>query len=286
MNLETAFFDLAMEIRKLQFMKNHDVLKAARIFENALKKADEIDKGYIIDMFYDELSKVKYGLLGLKSSEGRAFHDRIFLKLLQLPRHMPNKVTLLFQEFIKGVTYFEYQKNNANDIPIYHRLYSCGDGTELYRNDNMICAVGLSRVERNRRKKLIERCYIERLIYDALYRHETLEFPVSGSDDHSQDKGHLFRLDITKKDYETCFKRCQVNVEIEWVDGMPVGITIIRLKNGKETTREIYNRKYCFDGVRNKVYDPIVECRKLVHGSSKQYFKFQTFKKEGDFKLI
>ena len=52
-----------------------------------------------------------------------------------------------------------HQQNHVNDIPIYHRLYSCGDGTELYRNNNMICLKNISRVEKNRRKKLI--CHVD-----------------------------------------------------------------------------------------------------------------------------
>ena len=125
-----------------------------------------------------------------------------------------------------------HQQNHVNDIPIYHRLYSCGDGTELYRNNNMICL-----------KKLIER---ERLIYDVLFKHDT----SIGTDEHTQDDGHLFRLDLTRQDYETCFKNCK----IEWNDGMPLKLVIIRSNKGKTTSRETYNKIKCHKEIAEKHY--------------------------------
>jgi hypothetical protein len=159
MNLELPFFNALMELRKFSLGLPHDCDKTIKVLIAALQKANHIDKAYLVEMYYSEVIKVKQILSKAKTPEFRSFHDKIF-KHLDIPSNPPQKVTLLFEQLIKGITYFEYQKNNANDIPIYHRLYSCGDGTELYRNDNMICLSGISRAEKNRRKKLIERCSI------------------------------------------------------------------------------------------------------------------------------
>ena len=283
MNLEQVLFDVSIEVRKAQLEKQSSthLLQTLKAFESALKKSSQMDRAYIIDMFYGELARIKYALLELKEFQG--FHDRIFNRLLGLPKKMPKKITLTFQEFIKGITYFEYQKNYANDIPIYHRLYSCGDGTELYRNDNIICHSNITRAEKNRRKKLAERCYIERLIYDALFRYDTLHFSKTGSDSPTQDEGHMFRLDITRQDYESCFKGCKIAVEIEWIDGMPCVLKITRSKNNQVQV-ETYRKSFSYDMVGNKVYEPIVECEKTIEG--KKFTKLQSFKRETDFKKV
>jgi hypothetical protein len=278
--LEPSFFDVLMEAKKHQLHIKNNLDKELKRFEALLKKASVMDKEYIRDMYYDDLLKLKHTMTS--SPEFRGYHDRIIKNHFKLDKNAPKGITLLFEQFIKGVTYFAYQKNNANDIPIYHRLYSCGDGTELYRGDHMICVQGISRIERNRRKKLIERCYIDRLIYDALYKHETLHFPSQGTDEASQDNGHMFRLDITKQDYESCFKDCVIGVEIEYADNMPILLRIKRSKQGIETSIEEYRKTYSFDTIGNKIYEPLVECSKSV--GHRVYYKVQTFLKETDFK--
>ena len=280
MNLQKPLLDLYIELKKQELNILNNFSQALRDFDKALNKATEMDKGFIIDMFYEKLVQIKYILIELKTQEARSYHDKFFNKHLKLPNKTPKKVTLLFKQFIKGITYFEYQQNHVNDIPIYHRLYSCGDGTDLYRNNNMICLKNISRVEKNRRKKLIERCYIERLIYDALFKYDT----SIGTNEHTQDEGHLFRLDLTRQDYETCFKNCKIDVEIEWNDGMPLKLVIIRSNKGKTTSREIYIKSYIFDGLQNKIFDSIVECHKEV--AEKHYMKFQTFFKEMEWKPV
>jgi hypothetical protein len=111
-----------------------------------------------------------------------------------------------------------------------------------------------------------------------------LHFPATGTENSSQDKGHLFRLDLTRQDYETCFKNCQINIIIEWTNGMPCQVTITRLKNQKETSKEVYRKSFVFDSVQNKVYEPIVECEKFI--DDKKYFKLQTFKQETNWKKL
>lgn len=274
MNLEPAFLDVVVEIRKYNLQGQGNGLEGAvRHFEKHLKQANEMDKAYIKDMYYDELLTAKQTMLSAKM---RSWHDKVF-KHFEMEKRAPQRVTPLFENFVKGITYFEYQKNLVNSVPIYHRFYSCGDGTELYRNDHMICLKGIGRREQNRRKRLIETCYIERLIYDALYRHETLHFPATGIQDARQDDGHLFRLDLTRADYETCFKKCRIEVEVEYTDQLPMRLRVKRTKEGKETSMEEYMRSYKFDR-GSKIYDPVVECHKVV--GDRQLMKLQTFHKE------
>lgn len=138
-------------------------------------------------------------------------------------------VTVLFQNFIKGITYFAHENDESNPRPIYHRLYSCGLQTPAdYRLGNLVCLSSLSKEEVNRRRALIERCYIERLIYNELYKHESLHFPCTGIQELSQDKGHIFRLDLTRQDFETCFPNTRILVHVEYHDGLPFKLVIQR----------------------------------------------------------
>ena len=102
MNLEQVLFDVSIEVRKAQLEKQSSthLLQTLKAFESALKKSSQMDRAYIIDMFYGELARIKYALLELKEFQG--FHDRIFNRLLGLPKKMPKKITLTFAEFIKG----------------------------------------------------------------------------------------------------------------------------------------------------------------------------------------
>ena len=81
-------------------------------------------------------------------------HDKIFSKKIVLEN--VNNVTLIFNEFIKGMTYFSYQQKEINKHPIYHRLFSCGDGSHSFRNNFNRCN------DKNKKdaQRRIKTCYI------------------------------------------------------------------------------------------------------------------------------
>lgn len=94
---------------------------------------------------------------------------------------------------------------------------------------------------------MIERCYVERLIYDKLWTKEAFFFPAVGTQETSQDTGHMFRLDLTKKDFETCFPNTELSVEIQYDDNMPTDIR--------------YKKNINITGYGHRVYEDLVEVK-------------------------
>lgn len=202
----------------------------------------------------------------------RSLHDKVFIKHLGMNKPAPLHVTKLFTSFIKGITYFKNEESDAN--PIYHRLYSCGPYANTYRQGNLVCVEGLSKKELMRRRSLIERCYIERLIYNELWKHETLFFPETGVQDPEQDPGHMFRLKLTKKDFETCFPNIKIDVSIQYENNFPFKLVIVRKQN-ENVVVLTFTKSMSITSYGNKEYDEIVECKKEENG--KTHLKLSTF---------
>lgn len=68
----------------------------------------------------------------------RSMYDKLFIKIINI-NVFENNATSVFKEFIKGITYFSYQEKGYTSNPIYHRLYSCGDGKNVFRNNFNTC---------------------------------------------------------------------------------------------------------------------------------------------------
>jgi len=264
-------------------------------WERALRTADRVAIADIKDTHYALLLRTNMQLRGLAAQDPdiRGYLDRIYNNLLRWDPRAPRGITRLFTEFIKGITYFADQETSA-ETPVYHRLFSCGPkGDPAYRENHLVCLEGLTARQRMARRPLIERCYIERLIYDALFQHENVGTPVSRSDvsrttvpHHdrnsdveyaSQDEGHLFRLDLTRRDFETCFPEIKIDLEVQYNDGFPTGVTIVRMfKDRGALTIERYDKPYAFSAAGVKVYEGFVACtRELSDGRS--FFKVQHF---------
>ncbi len=180
--------------------------------------------------YNSELFDIKHTI----AKEYRSLHDKIFVNVLDIKR-MPQNATHIFEEFIKGISYFEDEISGTQ--PIYHRLYSCGPYQNTHRLGNLVCFDSLTNDEIERRKPLIERCYAERLIYNEIYKTESLHFPSSENVQPTQDKGHIFRLDLTRQDYETCFPGCKIEINIEYMnESYPLQLVLIKThKNGRQT---------------------------------------------------
>lgn len=199
-------------------------------FHSLLQKATQPELSNLKITYNSELFYIKYHIATLF----RSWHDNIFINILDIKK-MPQNATHIFEEFIKGITYFSDEIDQAH--PIYHRLYSCGPYQDTHRQGNLICFDTLTDEEIKRRKPLIERCYIERLIYNEIYNLESLHFP-KGNEEPTQDDGHLFRLDLTRQDYETCFPGCNIEVKVSYMnEKFPLMLTITKThKNSKQTT--------------------------------------------------
>ena len=136
-----------------------------------------------------------------------SFNDRVLKNLLHFNTGSNNRADIpaLFAEFIRGITYFQNEEEQVEKRPLYHRLYSCGE-----RGDSMYAALHRcngtqSDDDRRVAEERITKCYIERLIFDEIYKHNTFFFPLTGTDVHGQNDSHIIRNEQTYADYKTCF---------------------------------------------------------------------------------
>ena len=263
--MEDVFFTVHSEVKKLVLGSSYsqDVHKALSAFERILLKGSPSQIQCFVDTFYETIRETVFHIRELIRiyPQLRSDHDRIFTKILRLEKTIPLGLTLLFQEFIKGITYFASQESSIS--PIYHRLESCGRGDDAFRKSFQQCHLNMTKDDRQTVKKKIETCYIERLIYNEMYMYQTLHFPQVGHEQHSQDKEHVYRLfEVTRRDFKSCFPNLDIAVKLEFEQHMPVQLTITRLlkthKKRKRTSHEVYKKT-----VRHGIvpcYIPIVEC--------------------------
>ena len=274
--LVESLCDVVTETKKLQMKIPHDLQKKLLQLEKLLLKASDPQIFNLKDIYYHELTRVKHVI----AKDFRSHHDRIFINCLHMSRDI-QPITFIFEAFIKGITFFASETEAS--VPIYHRLYSCGPYADTHRQGNLICAKDISKQEKARRRSLIERCYIERLIYDKIFLHETLHFPASGSSDHSQDKGHVHRLDLTRQDFETCFPDTNIDVSVEYEGKMPTKLIITKTRKGKTTVVTWY-KAYNVNHNGIGIYSDMVDCKKEEGG--KTYIKTNTFAYIGKFQSI
>jgi len=181
--------------------------------------------------------------------------------------------TFLFEDFMKGITYFADQ---AKAYPIYHRALSCGPYANqiVYRNENIKCDLqNIAMTDLERRRLVSEKCYTERVVYDTLYKSETLNHPVAGTEIMEQDEGHRMAIDQAKDDFSKCFPYESLIVTIEYDGSMPTILILERRKKNKI----IYTTRYERSLVRNSAseYDEIVQCIRTT--PKETYFKIQMF---------
>ena len=121
------------------------------------------------------------------------------------------------------------------------------------------------------------------VIYDELYKKQTLHFPNEGSSVHSQDDGHVNWLKNVQSDYKSCFPDTDIKVTIDEFDGiMPVSMLITMKKKGHEVLKERYVKKIVHGELKR--YDDLVECYLEAKGSKK--LKVQSFEKEERWRMI
>lgn len=279
MDLLARFLTVSNEVRRIQLMNNKDIaalVTCLQKLEKELSKSDTETITIFTGVHYEEITRIVKVLRSLASTDTtiRSLHDKIFGKHLQIQKRVPSPLTLLFQEFIKGVTYFQHQ--GGIEVPIYHRINACGPGDNAFREAYQRCTDDLDDFRAEDIKKRIETCFIERLVYDKMYRDFELHFPKAGTDSPSQDDNHNYRLQITMDDFATCFPHIHIDVNIVWDNHMPIQLVITRRLNGNITSVETYHRNIIIsDLFGNKQYDPYVECfRETEH---KKYYRTQRF---------
>jgi len=188
----------------------------------------------------------------------------------------------LFEEFIKGISYFSSEFDPTNPTPMYHRLFSCGPGDDAFWRMYQQCATGGESAEAlSEAARRIQTCYTERLIYDALLRHTQVRSATDpdpkGSHEPlpSQDTGHMFRLALTRSDFQTCFPRTDISVRLTMTpEGFPISVSIARTTRGRLVSVESYTKRLALP-LDPTSYEPIVVAqRKTTRG---EYVAVQTF---------
>lgn len=257
----------------------HNVVKEIRqVPEEArslLMKDAEV--GPLLDQIYNTLhdmiqdsnrKKATYSTKLLLSVRDNIFRNELSYTV-QANRY--RIVSSIFDKFIRGITYFADEQEDA--YPIYHRLVSCGKIRDVDYTDFHTCFE--ENANNEIAKQRIKTCYLERLIYDDIYRHQTLHFPVSGTEGNVQDESHQFWLQKTKNDFHTCFPNMDVQLTLKYENTYPVYMKAYVTQNGNfiEET-EFQKRLNYIQGHLD--YDLVVHCVRKTP-TEKYREKFQTF---------
>ena len=268
-DLINIFFDIYSNIKLIQLQNNVEVspkdisenkfielYKNLNIFYNKLYKIKNnhiLLQGFI-DNNYVKIKEVKYFLLSMKSIKSRSIHDKIFTKILKLNNFIPLGITQVFKDFIEGITYFSDEKENKNKIPIYHRAASCGNSSEDFRKKYLQCYNTHEEIEI--KKNHIFKCYLERLIYDNMFRNLSLHFPSTLNNQNlTQNKGHLFQLSERAKNYNNCFLGTNISIEMDYDNNFPIILKINYTKDDKIIKREIFMKSTYIDKYGNTRYE-------------------------------
>jgi hypothetical protein len=275
--MEKAFLSVVSDY-KINALTNSssvdDLIVSLENWEKHLRKCSPYVISSFKNLHYEQLTKLVFFMR--TNPKLRKHHDVIFTNILDFKKQVPKNVTKIFHEFIKGITYLNDQSQPLSE-PVYHRLDACGSGTDSFRKEYNQCTNDMTRKNRNNVKKRIETCYMERLIYDALYK----EFSM----DDEQNDGHLYRLKLTKEDFTSCFPVTSLNVQVEFDQHLPIRLIITRSQYDKVYSVETYTRTIIYDSVMQaKVYDDIVEAIKKTGNG--EYFKVQTFTTHGPWRKI
>lgn len=272
--LEETLSCLMTDCRKLSYAHNVDIGSRLKTFLKLLNEASDVQLYYFKEKFQGELHRMK----AVIAKFDRSMHDKIYNKL-KISRYISN-VTSIFEEFIKGITYFEHEKDDKA-IPIYHRLYACGPYADTHRQGNLICTQDMSKDELRRRRPLIERCYIERLIYNEIHKYYSLHFPTK-NDSPTQDEGHLFRMKITQEDFQTCFPETTITVDIHHEDNIPIKAVITRTIKGLTTIMTFCKYVTLSPNFGVKIYQENIEVEK-IDTKGRKYIKTSRFANSGKF---
>jgi hypothetical protein len=277
--MDNAFFALSSAVRaeKLGYISPPPLgfTGLLQALEKELRKATVAEITLFVDANYEEVSRVRYHLSGVVRSTPslRGNFDRIFTNYMRVDRRMPSGITRILDAFIRGISYFSYQAMEAS--PIYHRLMSCGTGTDAFRAAFQQCTPDMATNRREDIKQRIHTCYLERLIYNEMFKHQTLLFPLNGTE---EDNDHLNWLDQTHRDYLSCFPKSDIVVELTFDQMWPIRLTIQRKVRGAIVSTESYTRTLTIALDGGKAYEDAVDCTRET--AAHAYYKTQRFTHE------
>jgi hypothetical protein len=256
-----------IKLEEVSSIGKDKIIKETKQLLKELKKVEneKILLQGLIDRNYTDLKKLRDILLGIKINEGRSISDKIFTKILKFESHMPLGITIVFENYIKGITYFSNEKENKDQIPIYHRASSCGNKKKNFRN-----LLKNTLINEEIKKNHIKKCYLERLIYDDMYREMSLHFPTElKNQELKQNKGHEHQLTERAKNYYNYYLEEEINIEILYENNFPILLTINYIKNGKIIKIERYLKTTYIDDYGNTQYSENVYYTEIKNGKEK-----------------
>lgn len=170
-----------------------------------------------------------------------SFNDRIFKNLLNFNPQAPVNVPDIFANFVSGITYFAHEED-IHARPIYHRLYSCGErGDQMYETLHT-CSDSQDPEARRIAEDRIYKCFLERMIFNDIYKYNTMFFPATGTETHGQDMSHKARLQKTYDDFKTCFPHMEIKIRIDYVQTTPRVLSIIKKIRGRISYTVVYTK--------------------------------------------
>ena len=186
-----------------------------------------------------------------------SYNDTIFKQLLHCHVYLPSTfVTHTFRELMRGITLF--LDDDKHGHPAYHRSTSCGPkrASDTYFENNMNCRKVMDDTDEFLRRRMnTKNCYIERKVYDAMFKYH-MQVRV-------QDLKHEHIKIRTERDmFETCWGSTLVDVNVIHERHCPMMVTIIYIAPTK-TIVETYE-KTVLDPV-NTSYDEEVRCKRTIH---------------------
>jgi hypothetical protein len=269
--ITNIFFDIYSNIKLIKLQhnvttipKNINENKLVDLYNNLdilYNKLYNIRNNHIllqgfIDYNYVKIKEVKYFLISIKTTKSRSIHDKIFTKILKLNSFIPLGITHVFKDFIEGITYFSDELENKLKIPIYHRAGSCGNSSEDFKKKYLECYNTNTPEEIEIKKKHIFKCYIERLIYDDMFRTLSLHFPTTLNNQNlKQNTGHLFKLSERAKNFNKCFLGINITIEIQYDNNFPIILIINYSKDDVIIKKEIFMKTTYIDNYGNTRYE-------------------------------
>lgn len=280
--------------------------KSFQCFYDFLIKLDPVKLEIFINTNFQLLRDLSNELINLNKSLDpriikldpntiRSMYDKLFIKIINIKSLPENNITNVFREFIKGITYFKYQDGEYRKDPVYHRLFSCGDGKHSFRTELKIT---MNKTKLKDVSDRIKTCYIERLIYQELYL-KNKKFKLNTSSEYSspkQDKGHSFWLNQTNNDFNTCYPDINIKITLKYIQSrltIPNYLMIRYFHKDKLISVEEYNKVI---NLGNDYYGESVKYKKTTKNASyskKLYFsenpkkiKWDKIKKHEDNKLL
>lgn len=261
-DLDTFILNNFSQLSTIYSFIREQAIPKAKSFEDYLKEEKQGSKKSMYRTLYTNVRKDLASLM-----------EKIYVQKLGIQANRDGKLPMLctpiFENFIIGITKF-VGSNLEQAFPSYHRSNSCGPykNNHTFRQNNKNCLKKkLSTSEVARRRDIAERCFIERLIYDEIYKQSCWT-------SETQDQGHMEAIRQAQTDYMGCYPGQDIRVRMEMHMSLPYMLVIEKYKNNKLVLTEKYERRLVSNNNVIK-HDFAIQCEKEDHIKHKKYFKCQ-----------